>query len=250
MTPILPNFDTTRAVRQLMTGLDTSRLVRGVTASNLATGRMLREVTDTSRLVRGVTASSLVTGRMLREVTATGFDTSRLVREVAATGFDTSRLVREAFPRFDSTQMMREAFKVFEARHLQRAFATARDLLEAQDLGGDEPTPISAAQAGATSARPPLFPGLADPWGQIRNMQLKDWIPIWIGIVGLILAWMALHPGPSLGPQEIEQLVRRVQEGLQTPGPATTTTRPATTTTVPPATTTPPPSSAPPTTGP
>jgi len=226
MTPILPNFDTTRAVRQLMTGLDTSRLVRGVAATGF----------DTRRLVR--------------EVAATGFDTSRLVREVAATGFDTSRLVREAFPRFDSTQMMREAFKVFEARHLQRAFATARDLLEAQDLGGDEPTPISAAQAGATSARPPLFPGLADPWGQIRNMQLKDWIPIWIGIVGLILAWMALHPGPSLGPQEIEQLVRRVQEGLQTPGPATTTTRPATTTTVPPATTTPPPSSAPPTTGP
>jgi hypothetical protein len=221
--------DATRAVNRILANLGTNR----VTATRLA--QHMAAATDTTRLIEGLNSA-----RMVREIAA-GLDSNGLLREAFA-NLDTSRMVREAFPRFDNTAMMREAFKVFEPSQLQRAVVNARDLLEAEGFGLDDLTAARGPIAGSASARAPLLPGLADPWGQIRNMQLKDWIPIWISLVGLLLAWMALHPQSCLSPEEIEQVVRTVQAGVTTTSVTSPTTKAPTTTTPPPTTTRLPPS--------
>jgi hypothetical protein len=197
MTTIRSNFDAARLTSKALVGFDTARMVRQI-------------------------AAVLDSGRMLREALA---------------GLDTTLLVRDAFPGLDSTVMLREAFKVFEPSQLQQALVTARNLLGADGYDADHLAVATSSASSSTPARAPLLPGLADPWGQIQDMQVKDWLPIWISLVGLILAWMALHPKPCLGPEEIEQVVRTVQVGLTTTSTtAPPTTKGPTTTTSPPKT--------------
>jgi len=193
MTTIRSNFDAARLTSKALVGFNatrTTRLIAGLDAARLTSKALVGF--DTARMVRQI-AAVLDSGRMLREALA---------------GLDTTLLVRDAFPGLDSTVMLREAFKVFEPSQLQQALVTARNLLGADGYDADHLAVATSSASSSTPARAPLLPGLADPWGQIQDMQVKDWLPIWISLVGLILAWMALHPKPCLGPEEIEQVVR------------------------------------------
>jgi hypothetical protein len=125
----------------------------------------------------------------------------------------------------------------FEVRPLldtQRMAEIAQSILESSIAGPGEPTTDGglASAAVALPGNAPLFPGLANPWQQVRNWELQVWVGLFLTVVTILLAVAALRAPRSLTPQEVEQIVRIVQESART---SSTTPTP---TTVPPSTTT------------
>jgi hypothetical protein len=126
----------------------------------------------------------------------------------------------------------------FEVRPLldtQRMAEIAQRILESNIAGPGEPTtdgdPASAAVALPGNA--PLFPGLANPWQQVRNWELQAWVGFFLTVVTIVLAVAALRAPRGLTPQEVEQIIRSVQESarISSTTPTPTTVPPSTTTT-------------------
>jgi hypothetical protein len=124
----------------------------------------------------------------------------------------------------------------FEVRPLldtQRMAEIARGILESGIVGPGAPTtdggPASAAVVLPGNA--PLFPGLANPWQQVRNWELQVWVGFFLTVVTIVLAVAALRAPRGLTPQEVEQVIRSVQESarISSTTPTPTTVPPSTT---------------------
>jgi hypothetical protein len=124
----------------------------------------------------------------------------------------------------------------FEVRPLldtQRMAEIAQGILESNIAGPGEPTtdggPASAAVALPGNA--PLFPGLASPLQQVRNWKLEVWVGFFLTVVTILLAVAALRAPRGLTPQEVEQIIRSVQESarISSTTPTPTTVPPSTT---------------------
>jgi hypothetical protein len=116
----------------------------------------------------------------------------------------------------------------------QRMAEIAQGILESSTTDPGEPTTDGglASAAVALPGNAPLFPGLANPWQQVRNWELKDWVGFFLTVVTILLAVLALRAPRGLTPQEVEQIIRTVQESARTSSttPTATTVAPSTTT--------------------
>jgi hypothetical protein len=142
---------------------------------------------DTSRLMLGLGEVGKVS-RMLAEA-----------RSVAVRPVDTSRLMRS----------------------MVEALETAMVVTAAAADGGV----ASAAVVAPGSA--PLFPGLANPWQQIRHWDLQDWITfitLILTAVGIVLTVEQERFQSRIGPEELERITRIIQQS----GGTTTTVVPTT----------------------
>ena len=125
----------------------------------------------------------------------------------------------------------------FEVRPLldtQRMAEIAQGILESSIAGPGEPTTDGglASAAVALPGNAPLFPGLADPWQQVRNWELQVWVGFFLTVVAILLAVAPLRAPRGLTPQEVEQIIRSVQESarISSTTPTSTTVPPSTTT--------------------
>jgi hypothetical protein len=117
----------------------------------------------------------------------------------------------------------------------QRVAEVARSLLATMAASAEAAMDEGAVRpAGAVSGRTPLFPGLANPWQQVRNWDLAQWIALILTVVTIMLAVAQLRPSGGLTPQEVEQIIRSVQEHATTSSVTPpSTTKPSTSTVAP-----------------
>jgi hypothetical protein len=115
----------------------------------------------------------------------------------------------------------------------QRMAEIAQGVLESGTTGSGEST-IDGGFANAAVALPgnaPLFPGLANPWQQVRNWELKVWVGFFLTVATILLAVAQLRGSGGITPQEVEQIIRSVQESAWTSSTTSApTTAPSTTT--------------------
>jgi hypothetical protein len=99
--------------------------------------------------------------------------------------------------------------------------------------------PSSMAAGGTPTSVPvdvpfrePLFPGLVDPWQQIRHWNLATWIAF-VGvvatIVGILVTMGQARPQEGIGAEDIERIIRIIEQH-----PSPTSTAVPTTTNLPP----------------
>jgi hypothetical protein len=100
----------------------------------------------------------------------------------------------------------------------QRMAEIAQGVLESRITGSAEPGTDGglASAAVALPANAPLFPGLANPWQQVRNWEVRDWVAFFLTVVTILLAVAQLRAPGGLTPQEIEHIIRSVQENAST----------------------------------
>jgi hypothetical protein len=118
----------------------------------------------------------------------------------------------------------------FEVRPLlatERMAEIAQGILESSIAGPGEPTTDGglASAAVALPGNAPLSPGLANPWQQVRNWELQVWVGFLLTVLTILLAVAALRAPRGLTSQEVEQIIRSVQESVRisstTPTPTT-----------------------------
>jgi hypothetical protein len=75
-------------------------------------------------------------------------------------------------------------------------------MLESSVAGPAEPTTDGglASAAGALPGNAPLFPGLANPWQEVRNWELQVWVGFFLTVVTILLAVAALRASGGLTP--------------------------------------------------
>ena len=83
---------------------------------------------------------------------------------------------------------------------------------------------------GSVPAKAPLFPGLMDPWEQVRFWDLQAWIAFLaflVAVAGLLVAIGQSRPQVGLSPEELEKVIRIIQEHQEpktsTPAPNSST---------------------------
>jgi hypothetical protein len=68
---------------------------------------------------------------------------------------------------------------------------------------------------GSVPAKAPLFPGLMNPWQQVRCWDLQDWITFLaflVAVAGLLVAMELSRPQVGLSPEDLEKVIRIIQE--------------------------------------
>jgi hypothetical protein len=83
---------------------------------------------------------------------------------------------------------------------------------------------------GSVSAKAPLFPGLMNPWEQVRHWDVQAWVALLaflVAVAGLLVAIGQSRPQVGLSPEELEKVIRIIQEYQEpkasTPAPNSTT---------------------------
>jgi hypothetical protein len=108
----------------------------------------------------------------------------------------------------------------------QRMAEIAQGVLESEAVGSGEST-TDGGLANAAVALPgnaPLFPGLANPWQQVRNWELKVWVGFFLTVATILLAVAQLRGSAGITPQEVERIIRSVQESAWTSSTTSTST--------------------------
>jgi hypothetical protein len=83
---------------------------------------------------------------------------------------------------------------------------------------------------GSVPAKAPLFPGLMNPWEQVRCWDLQAWITFLaflVAVAGLLVAMGQSRPHAGLSPEDLEKVIRIIQENGE---PKTSTAAPNSTT--------------------
>ncbi len=114
----------------------------------------------------------------------------------------------------------------------QRIAEVARSILATITVPAEAAMDEGVVRAvGAVSGRAPLLPGLANPWQQVRSWDLKDWVLLVLTMVTVLIMVAQLRSPACLTPQEVEQIIRSVQENATTSSmtPPSTTVSPSTT---------------------
>jgi hypothetical protein len=105
----------------------------------------------------------------------------------------------------------------------------------AQDLVDATMTIPSTATAGSRTviegsvpAKAPLFPGLMNPWEQVRCWDLQAWIAFLAFLVAVAALLVTTGQSrPQLGSEELEKAIRIIQENqepkMRPPAPTSTT---------------------------
>jgi len=110
-----------------------------------------------------------------------------------------------------------------------RLFEAALNILETtMAVPGDARDGGVASVAVAIPGSVPLFPGLTDPWQQIRHWDLKDWIAflgLIVAIVGILVVVGQPRPQAVIAPEDVERIMRIIQ---QENGRTTSTVTPTT----------------------
>jgi hypothetical protein len=136
--------------------------------------------------------------------------------------FDTQKLVGSMFGgEFERiAQAMADAYRVpvrprFD---VQGVVEVAQGLVDATIAVPSTPTTGSLAVVdGSVSAKTPLFPGLMNPWEQVRCWDLQAWITFLAFLVaaaGLLVSMGQSRPQGGLSPEELETAIR-IQENRE-----------------------------------
>jgi hypothetical protein len=149
--------------------------------------------------------------------------------------FDTQKLVGSMFGgEFERIgQAMADAYRapVRPRFNVQGVVEVAQDLADATIAVPSTATTRSLAVVdGSVPARAPLLPGLMDPWEQVRFWDLQAWITFLaflVAVAGLLVAIGQSRPQVGLSPEELEKVIRIIQEHQEpktsTPAPNSTT---------------------------
>jgi hypothetical protein len=149
------------------------------------------------------------------------FDTQKLVGSMFGGEFERiAQAMADAYrapvrPRFDVQGVVEVAQGLADATIAVPSTATTRSL---------------AVVDGSVPARAPLFPGLMDPWEQVRFWDLQAWITFLaflVAVAGLLVAIGQSRPQVGLSPEELEKVIRIIQERQEpktsTPAPNSST---------------------------
>jgi hypothetical protein len=149
------------------------------------------------------------------------FDTQELVGSMFGGEFERiAQAMADAYrapvrPRFDVQGVVEVAQGLADATIAVPSTATTRSL---------------AVVDGSVPARAPLFPGLMDSWEQVRFWDLQAWITFLaflVAVAGLLVAIGQSRPQVGLSPEELEKVIRIIQEHQEpktsTPAPNSTT---------------------------
>ena len=149
------------------------------------------------------------------------FDTQKLGESMFGGEFERiAQAMADAYrapvrPRFDVQGVVEVAQGLADATIAVSSTATTRSL---------------AVVDGSVPARAPLFPGLMDPWEQVRFWDLQAWITFLaflVAVAGLLVAIGQSRPQVGLSPEELEKVIRIIQEHQEpktsTPAPNSTT---------------------------
>jgi hypothetical protein len=145
--------------------------------------------------------------------------------------FDTQELVGSMFGgEFERiAQAMADAYRapVRPRFDVQGVVEVAQGLADATIAVSSTATTGSLAVVdGSVPARAPLFPGLMDSWEQVRFWDLQAWITFLaflVAVAGLLVAIGQSRPQVGLSPEELEKVIRIIQEHQK---PKTSTSAP------------------------
>ena len=134
--------------------------------------------------------------------------------------FDTQKLVGSMFGgEFERiAQAMADAYRapVRPRFNVQGVVEVAQGLADATIAVPSTATTRSLAVVdGSVPARAPLLPGLMDPWEQVRFWDLQAWITFLaflVAVAGLLVAIGQSRPQVGLSPEELEKVIRIIQE--------------------------------------
>ena len=134
--------------------------------------------------------------------------------------FDTQKLVGSMFGgEFERiAQAMADAYRapVRPRFDIQGVVEVAQGLADATIAVPSTATTGSLAVVdGSFPAKAPLFPGLMDPWEQVRFWDLQAWIAFLaflVAVAGLLVAIGQSRPQVGLSPEELEKVIRIIQE--------------------------------------
>jgi len=220
-TPAVAGLDRLDKAMAAAYGLD--RLGKTMTAAHR---KRMRPLFDTQKLV-----GSMFGGELQRAAPAMAgayrvrmpplFDTQKLVGSIFGGEFERiAQAMVGAYrapvrPRFDVQGVVEVAQGLADATIAVPSTATTRSL---------------AVVDGSVPARAPLFPGLMDPWEQVRFWDLQAWITFLaflVAVAGLLVAIGQSRPQVGLSPEELEKVIRIIQERQEpktsTPAPNSST---------------------------
>jgi hypothetical protein len=148
---------------------------------------------------------------------------------------DTQKLVGSMFGgEFERiAQAMADAYRapVRPRFDIQGVVEVAQSLADATIAVPSAPTTGSLAVVdGSVPAKAPLFPGLMDPWEQVRFWDLQAWIvflTLLVAVAALLASMGQSRPQGGPSPEELETAIRIVQENREpktsTPAPNSST---------------------------
>jgi hypothetical protein len=183
---------------------DTKKLVGPMFGGELQ--RIAQAMTDAHR----VRMRPLWDDEKMRQTMAAAAGLDKVAKMVA----DTQRVRMR--PLFDAQGMVEVAQSILETTIAVPSNAT---------MGDSAPAPVSVP------AKAPLFPGLANPWQQVRHWDLIDWIVFINLIVAIAAIWVAMERSrPEIkAPENPGKIIRTVPENANTTISTTSTLPPIST---------------------
>jgi hypothetical protein len=248
-----PLFDTKKLVGPMFGG-EFQRIAQGLTEPHRAS---LHPAFDASKMFRiGIGGELQRAAQTMAEAhwasLRPAFDTSKVLRVamggermqqmVAAAGRDKiTKLMADSYrvrmPRlFDRRKLVGPVFggefqriargladayqvPVQSAFDFQSVVEVAQDLVDATMMVSSTVTTGSLAVVeGSVAAKAPLFPGLMNPWEQVRCWDLQAWfafLALLVAVAGVLVAMGQSRPESGLSSEELEKVIRIVQEDLQ-----------------------------------
>jgi len=214
-----PAFDASRMFRVGIGG----ELHRAAQAMAEAHQASLRPALDASKVLRiamgGEKMQQMVSAAAgLDKITKIMADSHR-VRTPPV--FDTKKLVRSMFggELQRIAQGLADAYRmpIRSAFDFQGVVEVAQDLVDTtMTIPSTATTGSLAVIEGSVPAKAPLFPGLMNPWEQVRCWDLQAWIAFLaflVAVAGLLVA--TGQSRPQLSSEELEKAIRIIQENQE-----------------------------------
>lgn len=213
-----PLFNTPKFVGPMCGG----ELQRAAQAMADAYRASMRPALDASRAIRFALG-----GEKLQQMMAAAAGLDKIAKIVADSNrvrmpplFDTQKLVGPMFGgEFQRiAQGMADAYQVpvrprFD---VQDVFDVAQGIVDATIVVPSNASIGSLTVVdGSVPAEGPLFPGLMNPWQQVRCWDLQDWIAFLtfvVTVAGLVVAMGQPRPQVGLSPEDLEKVIRTIQE--------------------------------------
>jgi hypothetical protein len=246
-----PLFDTKRLVGPMFGG-ELQRIAQGLAGAHRAS---MRPALDASKMIKlGMGGELQRAGQAMAEAHRVSmrpaFDASKMIRiglggkkmrqmMAAAAGLDKiPKIMADGYrvrtpPLFDTKKLigpmfggefqriaqgMADAYQVpvrprFD---VQGVVEVAQGIVEATIVVPSNATTGSLAVVdGSVPAEAPLFPGLMNPWQQVRCWDLQAWIAFLtflVAVAGLLVAMEQSRPQVGLRPEALEKIIRIIQE--------------------------------------
>jgi hypothetical protein len=216
-----PLFNTPKFVGPMFGG----ELQRAAQAMAEAHRASMRPALDASKAIKFG-----VGGEQMRQMMAAAAGLDKIAKIMADSNrvrmpplFDTQKLVGPMFGgEFQRiAQGMADAYQVpvrprFD---VQGVVEVAQGIVEATIVVPSNATTGSLAVVdGSVPAEAPLFPGLMNPWQQVRCWDLQAWIAFLtflVAVAGLLVAMEQSRPQVGLRPEDLEKVIRIIQENKE-----------------------------------